>query len=201
MAKKKDPAKEEKKRRRREERKAREESARRAKRRRQALITWGSVGVVLALIGLFVWSQVKPKPEVEGVEKMSFEGDDHLAQGAGYNYEDPVPTSGPHSPNPAPCNAFTQPVPLVRAVHAMEHGTVILWHRPDVDDEVRETLEDLRDQYDSHVIVSPNPDIEDAIVATAWRRRMRFENVENPLLAEFVDTYRKRGPEDIDCDH
>ena len=54
-------------------------------------------------------------------------------------------------------------------------------------------------EWDSHVIVSPNPWITEPIVATAWNRLKRFESVDRGLT-ECIDTNRKRGPESVPCD-
>ncbi len=192
-------AREERKKERRAERKAAREAHRRARRRRRRIRDGVIVAVLLGAVGTVVFLLVRPDPEVEGVEKLSSEGRDHLASGATFDYGDPAPTSGPHDPRSPSCGAASQPMPLTLAVHGLEHGAVVLWYRPDAADDVRDELVDLMDGYDSHVIVSPNPDIEDPIVATAWNRRMRFDDPEAPLLAEFVDTYRNRGPENVDC--
>lgn len=184
-----------KKKERREERKQREEARRRAKRRRRRIRDGVIAAVVLLGVGFVVFTLVKPDPEVEGVEKFSSAGRDHLASGAAYDYGDPAPTSGPHDPRAPRCGPYDEPIPPTLAVHALEHGAVILWHRPDLDARQVTTLEDVMGRHDSHVIVAPNPGITEPIVATAWNRRMRFQSAADPLLAEFVDTYRTRAPE------
>lgn len=184
-----------KKKARREERKRREEARRRAKRRRRRVRDGIIAAVLLGGVGFVVFTLVKPDPEVEGVEKLANQGRDHLASGATYDYEDPAPTSGPHDPRAPRCGTFREPIPLTLAVHALEHGAVIVWHRPDLDAGQVSTLEDVIGRHDSHVIVAPNPGITEPIVATAWNRRMRFRSADDPVLAEFVDTYRRRAPE------
>lgn len=189
----------EQKRERRARRKEEREAARRRKRRVRRL-QYGAVaavllGGVLALAVVLFW----PDPELEGVEQLPNEGREHLASGASYDYGDPAPASGPHARRAPRCGEYSDPLPPTLAVHALEHGAVVLWHRPDVGDEVRDRLLGIMDEHDSHVIVSPNPDIRQPVVATAWQRRMRFADPEDPLVAEFVDTYRNRGPESVDC--
>lgn len=190
-----------KKKERREERKRRDEEARRAKLRRRRLRDGAIAAVLIAGLGFLVFTLVRPDPEVEGVEKLPSEGRDHLASGATYDYGDPAPTSGPHDPRAPTCGAYEETLPLTLAVHALEHGAVILWHRPDIEESEVNALQDVMQSYDSHVIVAPNPAIADPVVATAWNRRMRFESAGDPVLAEFVDTYRHRAPEGSqECD-
>ena len=87
---------------------------------------------------------------------------------------------------------------LSQLVHALEHGTVVIWHRPDLDSASYESLVALVGGEDSHVILSPNARMADPIVATAWNRLKRYDTF-NAELQEFIDTYRERGPESIGC--
>jgi hypothetical protein len=83
-------------------------------------------------------------------------------------------------------------------VHALEHGTVVLWYdinKPDLGSE----LASLMANWESHVIVSPSSELDAPIVATAWNRRTQFSEVSTDVDA-FIDTYRNRGPEKVPCD-
>ena len=75
---------------------------------------------------------------------------------------------------------------------------VVLWFdaaRPDL----VEGLAQVADGWDSHVIVSPRVGLGQPIIATAWNRLKAYPDVV-PEVEEFVDTYRLRGPETVDCD-
>ena len=85
------------------------------------------------------------------------------------------------------------------AVHSLEHGAVVVWYRSDLESSLLADLQTFIGQWDSHVIVAANPGITEPIVATAWARLQRFEEV-GVGLSEFADVYRKRGPESIRCD-
>lgn len=197
-----DPQKAADKRARREERQrleaeARAQAARKARLRKVALGSLGGIAAV-ALAVILVVSLTGSSPEVEGVERPPELGRDHLEQGEAANYPTATPTSGPHATGAAPCGVYSSPLPLEFAVHDLEHGVVVVWYRPDLENDLLPSLRTLISQWDSHVIVSPNPGISDPIVATAWNRLKRFDTVE-PGLAEFIDTYRKRGPEAVAC--
>lgn len=179
---------------------AEQEAARKAAVRRQVL-NLVAFFVLGAVLGLGVWMLMKPDPEIDGVEQPEDLGRRHLAAGESYEYDHPAPTSGPHSLQAARCGTYTDfaDIPLIEAVHALEHGAVIMWHDPELDlDEVGE-LRDVAAEHDSHVIVAPNPGIDHPVVVTAWNRRASFDTADDPGIAEFVETYRQRGPEQVDC--
>lgn len=186
---------EEKKRQRRFERQRQEAAARRrAQLRRRVRIA--SVGAVLVvLLGAGAFFLFRPDPEVAGVVKPPNRGRDHVANAT---YDTPTPTSGPHSTSAPSCGVVGQSLPLDLAVHALEHGAVVVWHRPDLDDEALGQAIDLLAEWDSHWILSPNPGIEEPFVATAWNRLKAYDEPDEGLR-EFVDTYRRRGPERVDC--
>jgi hypothetical protein len=41
----------------------------------------------------------------------------------------------------------------------------------------------------------PRPGLDDAIVLTAWRRRLRLSQFDRSAAAAFIDAFRGRGPE------
>ena len=183
---------------RREERRRREEEARQRAARRRRLRNWGIIAFVVLAAILLIFVSTRPKPEVAGVERTPDKGRRHLAASETYDYRDPAPTSGPHSEGASTsCGVLDSQPPLVESVHALEHGVVVIWYQPG-ETAIRDALADLVEKYDSHVLVAPNPGIEKPVVATAWNRRMSFDKVDSKLR-EFVDTYRKRGPEQVDC--
>jgi Protein of unknown function (DUF3105) len=179
---------------------AREEKAaeERKRRERQDMLRKVRNGAIVAgvvgLAGFGLWSAFKPGPELEGVEKPPNQGINHVNNA---NYDNPAPTSGGHSPNAVGCGIYSEAVPPENAVHSMEHGSVIVWYTPDQPELAGEILA-ATSQFDSHVIISPNPGIESAVVATAWNRRKAWDSVTDDMV-DFVDIYRQRGPESVPC--
>ena len=196
----KDAAKEAEKRARREERKAHEEAEKRreARRRQVRMVGIGAVGVLIAVVVGFWLSQRLFPDELVGVEQPTNLGRGHIAAGEPANYATATPTSGPHAASSARCGIYTQQIPAEFAVHALEHGAVVIWYRPDLEDEVGAALRDIVDDFDQRVILSPNANMTEPIVATAWNRLKRYESVEAEI-EEFITTYRGRGPERIGC--
>ncbi len=177
-----------------------EERAREARKAKLRRLGYPGIGlIVFALVVLFVYNAVKPGPEIEGVERMPDRGSRHVAPGEPVNYDTATPTSGTHASTSARCGVITAGLPLEFAVHDLEHGVVVVWYRPDLEEALLPDLRALIDQWDSHVLVAPNPGITEPIVATAWNRLQRFDTV-GEGLTEFINVYRNRGPESVPCD-
>jgi hypothetical protein len=170
---------------------------RRRKQRSARLRRVRNVVVGLVAGGLAVgaaWLAFRPDPELAGVTRPTNRGGGHVATAT---YDSPTPTSGPHDGRAPRCGTYQEPLDLSLAVHGLEHGAVTLWYdaaRPELADRLARATE----EWDSHVIISPNEDIDRSIVATAWRRLKAFDDV-GPEITEFVRTYRQRGPEREPC--
>ncbi len=185
---------------RREERKIAEAEAKRQRTRQRRVKTGLMVvaGLVLAGAAGFVIYQKAVPPELPGVAQPTNEGRTHLTVGRTAVYATATPTSGTHSPNAARCGIFDTQVPGEFAVHSLEHGTVVIWYRSDLDGDTVAGLREIVSRFDDRVILSPNAQMDDPIVATAWNRLKAYDTVD-PEIAEFIETYRNRGPESLRC--
>jgi Protein of unknown function (DUF3105) len=188
------------KRARREERKIAEAEAKKAAARKQRLKTGAiavlGVAVVLA-IGFFIVRKAFP-PELPGVAGQQNFGRTHSVNGQQVNYGTATPTSGQHAGNSARCGIFGQEIPPEFAVHSLEHGSVVIWYRPDLDPGVITDLAGIVNQFDDRVVMSPNSLLTDPIVATSWVRLKAYDGAD-PEIAEYIETYRGRGPESFSC--
>lgn len=177
-----------------ESRELAELGARRKHKRKKAAMG----AAALALTGLFgfaVWTQIRPGPELAGVVRPPDDGRGHAN---GISYPSLTPTSGTHSRQAPVCADYPAQLDASLAVHALEHGVVVLWYdaaRP----ELGSALADVAAGWDSHVIVSPHASLDEPVIATAWNRLKVYPDVV-PEVAEFIDTYRRRGPERVACD-
>ena len=81
-----------------------------------------------------------------------------------------------------------------RLVHALEHGYVVLWHRPGTD---TAPLERIAEEHEGDVIVAERDSLPVPVAATAWERRLLCEEVEPAALDRFVEAYVGEGPEDV----
>ena len=173
-----------------EERRHRERKARLRRIRNAAM---GLVAVAVLAGG--GWLAFRPDPELAGVIRPTNRGGGHVAAAT---YDSPTPTSGPHDARAPRCGTYREPLDPALALHGLEHGAVVLWYdagRP----ELAEELVGATDEWDSHVIISANRNIDRPVVATAWGRIKAYDAVD-PEITEFVRTYRQRGPEREPCD-
>lgn len=207
MAKKRRPAKkpvderkQAEKRARREARKEAEAKAMQRAARKHRLRTALVVGlgvVVLGAVGVLLFPRLVP-PELPGVTKPSNEGRSHAAPGQTAAYATAAPTSGRHNPGVPRCGIYSQQLPPDLAVHALEHGAVVIWYQPGLaDDDVARLVETVA-RFDHGVILSPNRQLDQPIVATAWNR-LKGYNGPDAEIEEFMTTYRSRGPERVRC--
>ena len=163
------------------------------RKRIKGLLVPALVGVSVIAAGYLVF---KPPPEIKGAAQPPIESV-ALAAEETFDYGTPTPTSGPYYESDASCGIFSEPVALEDAVTALRVGAVVLWHQ-EGDTATAQALAALTGEYESHVVVSPNPDITDTVVATSWERLLAYDSPGDGV-AEFLDIYRDRGAEDGDC--
>ena len=110
----------------------------------------------------------------------------------GVRYTSDPPTSGPHQPTPPVEGVVSQPLTRPVQVGVLERGDVLLQHRPDLPGDQQAALDALAGDG---VVVAPNPDLDDPVVATAWLHKRTCEAVDVDALQEFIDERRGRGPD------
>ncbi len=207
MAKRKQPAKkpvdaqkQAEKRARREARKLAEAKAKKLALRKRRIRTGLIVAVGVVVIGTagFLIADKATASELPGVLKESSEGRTHVDANTPVQYTTATPTSGTHTTGTPRCGILGQQLPAELAVHALEHGTVVIWYQPTLADEVVSDLRDIVNRFDDRVILSPNAEMADPVVATAWLRIKAYDGAD-PELEEFIQTYRERGPENFRC--
>jgi len=82
-------------------------------------------------------------------------------------------------------------------VHTLEHGYVVLWHRPDLPDSQRKVLTDLADRRSSDILVVERDDMSVPVAATAWGKRLLCTKAVAAPLEAFAAEYIGGGPEDV----
>jgi uncharacterized membrane protein len=115
-----------------------------------------------------------------------------LPDGPQVEYRSDPPTSGPHQPGPAIDGVSDAPLSRPVQVGLLEQGDVLIQHRPDLPEPEVEALVGLAGES---VVVAPNADLPDPIVATAWLHKVSCGTVDVSALQDFVDARRGRGPE------
>jgi hypothetical protein len=192
------------------ERLAAAEAARRRKATRtRALI---SVGVVAVLVLLTVTIAASRRSNDRTVAKLEaggsckYDSKTDADSGAGNNhvngdvqYDTNPPSGGNHNPNPASAGTYTttNTPPDAQIVHALEHGYVTIWYKPDVAAATITDLQTLAAKYDRDVLLVPRASMDKPVAATAWHRRLLCTQPDVSALDTFVTSYRNQGPERI----
>jgi hypothetical protein len=159
----------------------------------------GGVVLVLAVIGLFYLGNQGPgaiSGDIDGVLVFPDPGRGH--EDGDLTYAEDIPVGGIHNPQWQNCGIYDQPLRRENVIHSLEHGAVWIAYQPDLPADQVETLRTLVLQeqagtQERWVVLSPQSDLNDPIVATAWRVQLRLDNVSDPRLAQFVRQYVK-GP-------
>jgi putative peptide zinc metalloprotease protein len=157
----------------------------------------GTLGTT-AIIGVlaFLWApqlQAPPAPaaEPDGVERFEVMERSHVQLQVAYPQTPPV--GGMHAPTWQNCGFYDTPVANENAVHSMEHGAVWITYRPDLPNDQVDSLRQMA-YGQSHVLVSPFPELSSPVVASAWGRQLRLDSADDPRLDPFVRVFQ-RGPQ------
>lgn len=157
-------------------------------------------------------AEMDASPGIPG-EFLESEGRQHVPEDV--TYQSSPPTSGPHDSVPLPPGVYRDPTqaPEERAVHSMEHGSVIIWYNCEAGELNEEActamVDDLKTTFVEEnrgspsgggVVVINYPEQENFISITGWTRLLRLDELDEAALEEFIDTNLCRfDPESI-CD-
>lgn len=128
------------------------------------------------------------------------EGRAHVDTQPVYKQSQP-PTSGSHNPVWADFGMYSDPVPSVYLLHALEHGAVVMYEGRGIPETTRTAIRRMWEQSPAYMIVVPGSTKgfpAGAVVATSWQRWMvcRTPGPKTiQALTEFRDVYRGTGPE------
>jgi hypothetical protein len=119
------------------------------------------------------------------------------------SYPSQPPVSGPHAPippGPAHAGIYDTPPDIGQAIHALEHGGVIVWYRPGTDSKALQRIKDFFSRSDEQfkVLVAPY-DYDQAggqlesgkdMVLAAWHHLQSCEQPDLAVAFQFVHSYR-----------
>src|SRR5215208_4666153 len=124
-----------------------------------------------ASLMLVACSQEPDKPyRVHNVEVSSRK---HIA--GNLDYAQSPPAGGNHNPVWQTCGFYEEPIRDENAVQSLEHGAVWITYSPDLPQDKVEHLRDLT-QNQTYILVSPYPDQDSPVVATAWGKQLPLES-------------------------
>lgn len=134
------------------------------------------------------------------------EGWTHVAEGSEVTYRHNPPASGPHYPVWLRYQSYTSAMARPYWVHNLEHGAIVLLHRPDAPPAVVSALGDAfrslpADPECGHprALLTPDPLLARAVTAVAADFVLEGDCVSGDAIRRFTTTHRNHGPEDI-CD-
>jgi len=187
------------------------EAARRARKRKAALTRAGIAGAVALLVLVVAVVVISNKKEAKAQQDRLTAGsctydnksdrtdpspNNHVAPAS---YKVDPPAGGNHDPSAAAAGLYDgedqTPPADAQLVHSLEHGLVVLWHRPDLDEADLAAVRGVFDDHGDDVIMVSRASIEGKVAATSWGRRLLCGEVEPERLSEFVDLYKNKSPE------
>jgi hypothetical protein len=183
--------------------KAEELERRRKAERREKLIRRGIMLLIAAGLVWFIFLRTQRPGSIDGHDlellSESIQGRQHVT--GTVQYDSTPPVSGPHAASPIPsCGTYGDQIPNEQFVHVLEHGTIGIHYDPEKVKlpDVRR-IEDLVADYDSHVLSMPYAGMETPITVTSWGELMRLDSLDVGAMREYIDAFREKGPEKIDC--
>jgi uncharacterized protein DUF3105 len=132
------------------------------------------------------------------------EGWNHVPEGSNPAYRNNPPASGPHYPVWARYESHTAAVARPYWVHNLEHGAIVLLHRPDAPAAglaaLRDTFRALpNDPACGHprALLTPDPLLTRPFAAVAADRTLLGDCVNAEAIRQFTLAFRNRGPENV----
>lgn len=185
------------------------EATQRQKRRRRLVRRGVGVGVVLLAVGLVTSVVISNRRAAERTVRRleaggcRFDRSSDSDAGAGRNHVAGTPTyrvdppaGGDHAATPAAPAVYSDRAPPdAQVVHAMEHGDVVLFYRPDLAADAVAQLRDVAARYADDVLVVARPSLTVPVAATAWHRRLLCPAPVQGSIELFARTFRDKGPE------
>jgi len=178
------------------------------KRRNQNLMLIGGGAILVALIGLVVFTNIRSQQPVGTEESLPSLGNIHidLESRSPITYNSTPPTSGPHYGGLARWAVHKDPLPYEQVLHNLEDGGVAIYYQCEEDcPELVSQLEEVVSPFiraDRNVLLVPNvptwslnggapwhKDMESQIALTAWQRVDKFDEFDAERVRSFIERY------------
>lgn len=148
--------------------------------------------VILAVFGLVALAWLPATTSTDdgvpaGVESFEALERDHVEGPVTYAQMPPV--GGNHAPIWQNCGFYDTPIADENGVHSMEHGAVWITYHPDLPSDAANVLRE-KSVNQTHVLVSPYPDLPAPVVASAWGKQLQLDAVNDPRLDQFIQTFQ-----------
>ncbi|MDQ3620397.1 MAG: DUF3105 domain-containing protein [Actinomycetota bacterium] len=166
---------------------------------RSRYLRYAVIAAVIALGVWFVFLRGGVPTEIDGnqVQQFSTAGvEEHTSSvDEVVEYETSPPVSGRHASSPAACGTHATQIQNETQVHSLEHGAIGIQFSPDLNPEEIRTIESVVADYEDGVFSGPYEGMEAPIAVTSWGRMMELDAADVPVIREYVDALRNKGPE------
>lgn len=105
------------------------------------------------------------------------------------------PTSGLHYGQWVLWGDYTEPVPLIKEVHNLEHGGVIIQYGNKVPQSDIAPINDLWQQDSNAMLVAPLPKLGNKIALTSWGQWAECTHFNKNAFSKFISAFRYHAPE------
>jgi uncharacterized protein DUF3105 len=118
-------------------------------------------------------------------------------------YKSEPPALGRHYQVPIEDGIYEDAPPLTHTVHALEHGRVLIWLRPDLTSDQLAQFKALYEEDPYHVIMLPRAELKQPFAVSAWvgdttGHILRCKDVNDntwDAIRAFKEKYRDKAPE------
>lgn len=142
------------------------------------------------------------------VQKVPYEGAQHVPVDMPVSYGSNPPASGMHYPFWGRWGEHVNPLPRGHYVHNLEHGGVVLLYRctapcPDVVAGLRAVLSAQPQDpactapLRSRIVLTPDPLLDVPVAAAAWQHIYRADCVDAPSLSAFISQHYDQASESL----
>ena len=154
-------------------------------RRNQIILGMVLVGVVG--LGLILYLNVRPQPQIRGSVQFPRPArghDDTLV----FDESVAPPAGGEHFNIWQNCGIYNEPIQTGNAIHSMEHGALWITYQPDLaNDEIAALEEVVRGE--AFLLLSPYPGQRSPITLTAWGIQLEVDSADDGRIEDFIDRY------------
>jgi hypothetical protein len=105
------------------------------------------------------------------------------------------PTSGRHYYQWVLWGDYTEPVPLIKEVHNLEHGGVLIQYGNKVPKSDISKINDFWQSDPNAMLVAPLPKLGNKIALTAWTQLGECTHFDQKAFSKFKSAFRYHGPE------
>jgi len=148
-----------------------------------ALALAGVVGAVLVVGALAAPPEQEVPATLDAVVRYDLDQIPTTHTDDDVDYPQDPPVGGRHDPAWLDCGAYDVQVRAENLVHDLEHGTVVISHRPDLDGDDVALLEE---QLPDNGILTPWEGLDAPVVVTVWGVQLSLTGADDPRLTLFI---------------